>query len=78
VTRAELERRVDALAEEHQGAAFAAAVRLLADGLGQEARDELGTILLERAGGLEWALTERYRAKGWLRRMTDPAARRPR
>jgi hypothetical protein len=78
VTRGELERRVDELADEHQGDAFAAAVRDLADGLVQEERDELGTILLERAGGLEWAITERYRAKGWLRRMTDPAARRPR
>jgi hypothetical protein len=69
---------VDELADEHRGDAFAAAVRDLADGLAQEERDELGTILLERAGGLEWAIAERYRAKGWLRRLSDPAPRRRR
>ena len=73
----ELEARVDALAAEYEGEEFVAAVRELASGLDAEERDVLGAALLRRAGTVEWAIRERYRAKGWWSRTLDPSQRRP-
>jgi len=67
-SRAELERRVDELAAEHSGAAFAEAVRRYADGLDEQSRADLKAILLRRARALEDAVENRFEAKGWLRR----------
>jgi hypothetical protein len=82
-SRAELERRVDELAAEHSGQEFADAVAAYAQGLGEEARAELESILLQRARALEDAVGDRFEAKGWLRRTFggiagDEAKRRPR
>lgn len=66
--RAELERRVDELAEAHEGAAFAEAVRGYSETLPASEREELKTVLLKRARLLESAVGERYEARGWLRR----------
>jgi hypothetical protein len=67
-SRAELEQRVDELAADYEGAAFADAVRRYSDGLDAEAREELKAILLRRARVLEDAVDERFEAQGWLRR----------
>ena len=67
-TRAELERRVDELADAHSGEAFAAAVRAYADELEPAAREELGLVLLERAGGPEQALRQQWEERSWFRR----------
>jgi len=67
-SRRELEQRVDALAAEYEGAAFADAVRSYSDGLDDDARDELKVILLRRARALEDAVGDRFEAQGWLRR----------
>jgi len=66
--RAELERRVDELGAEHSGRAFAAAVAAYADTLDPAAREELGGILLERAGGPEQAIRHQYEERSWFRR----------
>jgi hypothetical protein len=82
-SRAELERRVDELAAEYSGQDFADAVAAYAQGLDEEARAELESILLQRARALEDAVGDRFEAKGWLRRTFggiagDEAKRRPR
>jgi hypothetical protein len=48
-TRAALEARVDKLAAEHEGEELVAAVSAFAQQLGDEDRELLGRILLERA-----------------------------
>jgi hypothetical protein len=82
-SRAELEQRVDELAAEHSGREFADAVAAYAQELDEAERAELETILLERARALEDAVSDRFEAKGWLRRTFggisgDEAKRRPR
>ncbi len=82
-SRRELEQRVDQLAAEHSGQEFADAVAAYAQGLDDEERAELEAILLQRARALEDAVSERFEAKGWLRRTFggiagDEAKRRPR
>ena len=67
-SRRELEQRVDELAADYEGAAFADAVRSYSDGLDEEERDELKAILLRRARALEDAIGDRFEAQGWLRR----------
>ena len=66
--RKEIAARVDALAREHEGPAFVAAVEELAGGLDQEERDVLGAVLLDRSRALQDAAAERKSAKGWIRR----------
>ena len=67
-TRAELGRRVDEPAAEHSGQAFAGAVTVYADTLDPAARQELGAVLLERAGGPEEALRRQWEERSWLQR----------
>lgn len=67
-TRAELERRVDELAELYDGAAFADAVREYSETLDERSREELKAILLLKARAFEEAVGERFEAKGWFRR----------
>ena len=67
----EIEARVDALAHEHQGQEFVAAVRRLAEELGPEGQPLLQQILLERAADEEdfqKAARRRFAEKGWMRR----------
>ena len=67
-TRADLERRVDELAAEHSGQAFAGAVTAYADTLDPAARQVLGTVLPERAGGPEEELRRQWEGRSWLQR----------
>jgi hypothetical protein len=76
--RAELSRRVDELARQHAGSAFAEAIRAYSEELDEDAREELQQLLLERAGGLDQAVMDRVDARGWLRRQWDKAAQPPR
>ncbi len=71
--RSELVRRVDELAEQHSGRAFADAVQAYAEELDEASREELKQVLLERAGGLDQAIMDRVDARGWLRRQWDKA-----
>ncbi len=71
--RAELERRVDELAEELSGRAFAKAVQAYFDELDPEAQQELQRILLDRAANLDQAVMDRVDARGWFRRQWDRA-----
>lgn len=70
-SRAELERRVDELAAEHSGQAFADAVSAYSATLDEEAQRELKAILLVRARVFEDTIHDRFAAKGWLRRTLD-------
>jgi flagellar biosynthesis regulator FlaF len=74
--RAELERRVDELAERHSGQAFADAVRELHSTLGDRERGLLEEILVERAAAAGDAVMRRIDARGWLRRQWDRASGR--
>ena len=70
-TAEEIGARVDALAHEHQGDEFVAAVRRLADELGPDGEPVLQQILLERAADEEdfqQAVRRRFAEKGWIRR----------
>jgi len=57
---------------------FVEALTDLAGRLGEGERRLLQEILLERSGGLDYALEQRIEARGWLRRQWDAAGRRPR
>ena len=70
-SRAQIEQRVDELAAEHSGTEFAEAVRVYAEGLAEEEREVLEAVLLQRARALEDAVSERFEAKGWMRRTFD-------
>lgn len=70
-TAEEIGARIDALAHEHQGDEFVAAVRRLADELGPDGQPVLQQILLERAADEEdfqQAVRRRFAEKGWIRR----------
>jgi hypothetical protein len=76
-SRAELERRVDELAREHSGEAFAEAVRVYSKELDEDARTELKAVLLLRARAFEEAVQDRVEARGWFRRTFDRIDGRP-
>ena len=78
MSRAELERRVDQLAADHSGQAFADAIKELAAGLDAEETTLLQEILVERAINFDQAVMERVDARGWLRRQWDRAVPPPR
>ncbi len=73
--RAELERRVDALAAEHSGAEFADAIKALFSGLDAQGRGLLQEIVVARAANVDQAVMDRVDARGWLRRQWDRAGR---
>ena len=75
--RAEVERRVDELALEHSGRAFAKAVQAYFEELDPESQEELRRILLERAANLDQAVMDRVDARGWFRRQWDRAGGQP-
>jgi hypothetical protein len=69
--KADIAVRVDALAHEHEGKDFVAAVRRLAGELGPYEQGLLQVVLLERAAEEEdfrKAADRRFKEKGWLRR----------
>lgn len=72
--RAELERRVDELADEYSGRRFADAIRAYSDTLDEDAQEELKQVLLERAADFDQAIMERVDARGWFRRQWDKAS----
>lgn len=69
--RADLERRVDLLADEHSGSAFADAIKALAGELNGDDAELLQEILLERAANFDQAVMDRLDARGWFRRRWD-------
>jgi hypothetical protein len=82
-SRVQIEQRVDELAAEHSGQEFADAVTAYAERLDETEREALEAILLQRARALEDAVSDRFEAKGWMRRTFgglsgDEAKRRPR
>jgi len=72
-SRADLERRVDELARQHSGRAFAEAIRAYSATLDAHAQEELKQVLLERAAGFDQAIMDRLDARGWFRRQWDRA-----
>jgi hypothetical protein len=79
VTRAEISRHLDELAEAYSGRAFADAVQAYADELDEASRKQLKDVLLERAISFDEAIMERVDARGWFRRQWDKAGQpRPR
>ena len=77
----EIAGRVDELARQFSGRAFADAIRSYSTTLDSEAQEELKQILLERAANFDQAIMDRVDARGWLRRQwdraTSPPPRRP-
>jgi hypothetical protein len=73
IGRAELERRVDELAEQHSGRAFADAVKELAAELDSGDAELLKEILLERGANFDQAVMDRVDARGWFQRQWDKA-----
>lgn len=74
MSRAELDRRVGELAEQHSGRAFAAAIRAYSETLDPPSQELLKQILLERAADFDQALMDRVDARGWFRRQWDRAS----
>jgi hypothetical protein len=72
-SRAELERRVDALAAEHSGRAFADAIRAYSQTLRDDEKEELQQVLVQRSVDFDQAVMERVDARGWFRRQWDRA-----
>ena len=72
--RAVIARRVDELAEEHSGRAFADAIRAYSATLDEASQEELKEIVLERAANFDQAVMERVDAGGWFRRQWDKAS----
>lgn len=68
-----IERRVDELAQEHSGQAFADAIRAYSDSLDDASREELKRILVARAASFDQAVMDRVDARGWFRRQWDRA-----
>jgi hypothetical protein len=73
MTRAEIAHRVDELAREHSGRAFAQAIQAYAATLDEASQEELKEIVLERAANFDQAVMDRVDAAGWFRRQWDEA-----
>lgn len=69
MSRREIERRVDELADAYSGQAFADAISRYADGLDPLSREELQHVLLERARAEDDAIERRFEERGWFRRV---------
>ena len=72
--RADLEWRVDDLAERHSGQAFADAIKAFAADLNGDEQELLKEILLERGATFDQAVMDRVDARGWFRRQWDKAS----
>lgn len=73
MSRAEIVRHVDELADAHSGPAFADAIRAYSETLDPVSQEELKQIVLERAANFDQAVMDRVDAGGWLRRQWDQA-----
>jgi hypothetical protein len=73
VSRAEIARHVDELAEVHSGRAFVDAIRAYSETLDPVSQEELKQIVLERAANFDQAVMDRVDTGGWLRRQWDQA-----
>jgi hypothetical protein len=73
VSRADITRHVDELADAHSGRAFADAIRAYSETLDPVSQEELKQIVLERAANFDQAVMDRVDAGGWLRRQWDQA-----
>ena len=69
MSRLEIERRVDELADAHSGQAFADAISRYADELDPLSREELEHVLLERARAEDDSIERRFEERGWFRRV---------
>jgi len=67
--RVDLARRVDELALEHSGAAFAEAVRRYSDTLDPAEREELKAVLTEKAWAQQNPVEESAVPRGYFRRL---------
>jgi hypothetical protein len=74
VDRADLERRVDELAELYSGQAFADAITALAADLNGDESELLKDILIERGANFDKAVMDRVDARGWFQRQWDKAS----
>jgi hypothetical protein len=74
MSRADIARRVDELAEQYQGSEFADAIRDYSATLDEASQEELREIVLERAANFDQAVMERVDAGGWFRRQWDKAS----
>ena len=72
--RADLEWRVDVLAEEYSGRAFADEIKALADELNGDEKELLKQIVLDRAANFDQAVMDRVDARGWFQRQWDKAS----
>lgn len=72
--RADVERRVDELAELHSGDAFADAIKTFNADLNGDEAELLKEILLERGASFDQAVMERVDARGWFQRQWDKAS----
>ncbi len=72
--REDIESRVDELARQHSGRAFARAIKAYSEELDPHSREVLKDVLLERAASLDQAVMDRVDARGWFRRQWDKAA----
>ena len=74
-SRRQIEETVEALRQEHEGGrAFADAVEAYAESLGEDEREVLGEVLLERAdeeGAFQRGIALRLESRGWFRRQLD-------
>jgi putative heme iron utilization protein len=73
MSRAEIAHRVDELASEHTGAAFAEAIQAYSATLDETSQEDLRQIVLERAANFDQAIMERVDTRGWFRRQWDKA-----
>lgn len=73
-SRRELEQRVDELAAEHRGRAFAGAIRTYAETLSEDEKEQLQRLLVERSVGVDQAVMDLVDARGWFQRQWDRAS----
>ena len=73
-SRWQLERRVDELAAEHSGRAFADAIKAYSETLREDEKGQLQQILVARSVDADQAVMERVDARGWVRRQWDRAS----
>jgi hypothetical protein len=74
MSRADIEQRVDELAEQHEGRDFADAIQEYSATLDEASQEDLKEIVLERAANFDQAVMERVDAGGWFRRQWDKAS----
>ena len=72
--RADLEQRVDELAELYSGQDFADEIKALAADLNADETELLKEVLLERGANFDKAMMDRVDARGWFQRQWDKAS----